>query len=235
MSASASAPAKSAKRVAKKSDETPVAAAPVVAAAATPKAAAPKETKPKAAAPKAAATPAPVVATPAPVVAAPVADASATTAAVEEVRLEAEVKAVTASLLAVRETLSGLITESKKLEKRAAKLQKLADKRKRKVRAEGEEGKPAKPSIFKVPTNISPALCAFMGRPAGSQESRANVSKYITTYVREHNLKDAKHGINPDAPLKKLLALKDGDALTYFNLQKYLNVHYIKADKPATA
>jgi chromatin remodeling complex protein RSC6 len=234
MSASASAPAKSAKRVAKKTDETPVAAAPAPAPA-TPKAAAPKETKPKAAASKAAA-PAPAVAADAakaPVVAAPAPAADASAAPAEEVRLEAEVKAVTASLLSVRETLSGLITESKKLEKRAAKLQKLADKRKRKVRAEGEEGKPAKPSIFKIPTNITPALCAFMGRPAGSQESRANVSKFITTYVREHNLKDAKHGINADAPLKKLLALKDGDALTYFNLQKYLNVHYIKAEKPA--
>jgi chromatin remodeling complex protein RSC6 len=225
MSASASAPAKTAKRVAKKTDETPAAATPAPVAAA-PKAAAPKaEAKPKAT--KAAAAPAVA----APAVAAPAVAAPASTAAgavAEEVRLEAEVKAVTASLLQVREAVSNLITESKKLEKRAAKLQKLADKRKRKVRAEGEEGKPAKPSIFKVPTNISPALCAFMGRPAGSQESRANVSKFITTYVREHNLKDAKHGINPDAPLKKLLALKDGDALTYFNLQKYLNVHYIK-------
>ena len=232
MSASASAPAKTAKRVAKKTDDAPAVAAPVVAAPVATKteAKAPKaETKPKAA--KAAA---PVVA--APVVAAPVAAAPVAAApAVEEVRLEAEVKEVTARLLSVRETLSGLITESKKLEKRAAKLQKLADKRKRKVRAEGEEGKPAKPSIFKVPTAITPALCAFMGLPAGSLESRANVSKYITTYVREHNLKDAKHGINPDAALKKLLTnLKDGEPLTYFNLQKYLNIHYIKA-APATA
>jgi chromatin remodeling complex protein RSC6 len=234
MSASTSAPAKTAKRVAKKTDETPVAAdaakaTPAVAA----KAAAPKaETKPKAA--KAAAAPVVVAAAP---VATPVVAAVAVAApAEEEKRLEAEVKEVTARLLSVRETLSGLITESKKLEKRAAKLQKLADKRKRKVRTEGEEGKPAKPSIFKVPTAITPALCAFMGLPAGSLESRANVSKYITTYVREHNLKDAKHGINPDGPLKKLLTnLKDGEPLTYFNLQKYLNIHYIKAAAPSTA
>lgn len=210
-----SAAPKSAKVVAKKGD---VAAAPVAVPA--PVAAAPvkavKAKKAEVAAPVAA--PAPV----APVVAEEV---------VEEVRLEAEVKSVTARLLAVRETLSELISESKRLEKKATKLQKTADKRRRRKVVEGEDGKPARLSIFQIPTNISPALCAFMGRPAGSQESRSNVTKFVTTYVKEHNLKD-KHAIHGDAKLLKLLNLKAEDSLTYFNLQKYLNVHYLKAEKP---
>jgi chromatin remodeling complex protein RSC6 len=108
------------------------------------------------------------------------------------------------------------------------KVQKLADKRRRrKAPVEGEEGKPASVSIFQIPTGISPALCAFMGRAVGSKESRSNVTKFITTYVKEKNLKD-KHDIKGDAALLKLLNLKAEDKLTYFNLQKYLNVHYLK-------
>ena len=68
-----------------------------------------------------------------------------------------------------------------------------------------------------------------MGRAVGSKESRSNVTKFITTYVKEKNLKD-KHDIKGDAALLKLLNLKAEDKLTYFNLQKYLNVHYLKSD-----
>jgi chromatin remodeling complex protein RSC6 len=230
----ASAPAaKSAKKVTKKTEETVAAPAAVAAAAAV---AAPVEKKAK----KATAAPAAAAAAP---VAAPVAvaapalatTATATATVVEEVRLETEVKNVTTRLLALREALSELVTESKRLEKKAARVQKLADKRRRrKAVTEGEEGKPARISIFQIPTNISPALCAFMGRAAGSQESRSNVTKFITTYVKEQNLKN-KHDINPDAKLRALLNVKDSDKLTYFNLQKFLNVHYIKAVPTATA
>ena len=209
--------AKTTKKVTKKTEE--VAVAPVFASAST---AAPKATKAKKEV-----APAPV---PVPVAAPVVAPVS--TEVVEEVRLEAEAKAMTARLLAVRETVSELISEAKRLEKKAAKLQKVADKRRRR-KVEPEEGKPARISIFQIPTNISPALCAFMGRPAGSQESRSNVTKFVTTYVKEKNLKD-KHDIHADAPLLKLLGLKAEDKLTYFNLQKFLNVHYLKA-APVTA
>jgi chemotaxis protein histidine kinase CheA len=227
------APAKSAKRVTKKTEET-AAPAPVAAPAAVAEAAPAKKTTKKAAA---AAAPAPVAApAPAPAPVAEAAPAAAAAApAVEEVRLDAEAKAITSRLLAVRETVSELISEAKRLEKRAARVQKLADKRRRRrAPVEGEEGKPARVSIFQVPTDISPALCSFLGRPAGSQESRSNVTKFITNYVKEHNLKN-KHDIKPDAALKKLLALPEGENLTYFNLQKYLNVHYLKKEKVATA
>ena len=223
-----------AKKVTKKTEEVAVAAPAVVAAAAAvkPATASAAAAAPKKAA-KATASAAAPVATPA--VAAPVAatPAVATEAAAvpEEVRLEAEAKSITARLLAVRETVSELISEAKRLEKKAAKVQKLADKRRRRKVVEGEEGKPARVSIFQVPTDISPALCAFMGRPAGSQESRSNVTKFITTYVKEKNLKN-KHDITADAALLKLLNLTKEDKLTYFNLQKYLNVHYLKKDKP---
>ena len=225
-----------AKKVTKKTEEVAVAAPVVVAATASAVKPATASAAPKKAA-KATASATPAVATPAPVAAAatPAVAGEASAAAVpEEVRLEAEAKSITARLLAVRETVSELISEAKRLEKKAAKVQKLADKRRRrKAPVEGEEGKPARVSIFQVPTDISPALCAFMGRPAGSQESRSNVTKFITTYVKEKNLKN-KHDITADAALLKLLNLTKEDKLTYFNLQKFLNVHYLKKT-PTTA
>lgn len=145
-----------------------------------------------------------------------------------EVRLEAEVKSLTARLMALREVVSELVTESKKLEKKSGKVQKVADKRRRRSKvAEGDASKPARVSIFQIPVKISPELCAFMDRPVGSLESRSNVTKYVTTYVKEHNLKN-KHDINPDAKLRALLKVPTTDKLTYFNLQKFLNVHYVK-------
>ena len=229
---SAATPAKTpVKRVTKKADEA-VVAVPVAAPVAAPVEAKAVKAKAVKAAPAAASASAPVAAA----VAAPVVGGDAAVVAVvpEEVRLEAEAKAITARLLAVRETVSELISEAKRMEKKAAKLQKVADKRRRRKVVEGEEGKPARISIFQIPTNITPALCAFMGRPAGSQESRSNVTKFITNYVKEKNLKN-KHDINGDAALLKLLNLKKEDKLTYFNLQKYLNIHYIKTEKPAAA
>ena len=218
-----------AKKVTKKTEEVVVA---VAAAAPAAPAAAPAKASKKAAAAAAVAAPAPVAA--APVAAAPATPAAAEGAEVaEEVRLESEVKSITARLLAVRETVSELISEAKRLEKKSAKVQKLADKRRRRKVVEGEEGKPARVSIFQIPTGLTPELCAFMGRPAGSLESRSNVTKFITKYVSENNLKN-KHDINGDAKLLKLLRLTKEDKLTYFNLQKYLNVHYIKT-VPAAA
>jgi len=238
MSSSASA----SKKVTKSATATPALATPAPATPAPAATAAKgKAAAPVAAAPVAAATTATKgKKAAAPVAAAPVATTTATAttetpAVPEEVRLESEAKSITARLLAVRETVSELISEAKRLEKKAAKVQKLADKRRRrKAPVEGEEGKPARVSIFQIPTDISPALCAFMGRPAGSQESRSNVTKFITGYVKEKNLKD-KHDIKGDAALLKLLNLTKEDKLTYFNLQKYLNVHYLKKAPVETA
>ena len=230
MSSAAKSPA-GAKRVTKKTEEVAVAVAAPAAAAAAPATVSATKSKKAAAAPAAAAA-APAPATASAAVPAPVAaEATVSAAEPEEVRLETEAKSITARLLAVRETVSELISEAKRLEKKAAKVQKLADKRRRrKAPVEGEEGKPARVSIFQVPTGLTPELCSFMGRPAGSLESRSNVTKFITKYVSDNNLKN-KHDINADAKLLKLLRLTKEDKLTYFNLQKYLNVHYLKTEK----
>ena len=170
------------------------------------------------------AAPAAVVAAPAAVVAAPVETVEASTSSVQD-----DVKAMLTQANTVRETVGVLVAELKRLEKRVARLQKEADKRRRKSKkpVEGEEAKPRKLSIFELPTPLSNDLCSFLGLSNGSKESRSNVTKAITTYVKQHDLKN-KHTIAPDAKLTSLLRVKDGETLTYFNLQRYLNPHYLK-------
>ena len=165
-----------------------------------------------------------VVAAPAAVVAAPVETVEASTSSVQD-----DVKAMLTQANTVRETVGVLVAELKRLEKRVARLQKEADKRRRKSKkpVEGEEAKPRKLSIFELPTPLSNDLCSFLGLSNGSKESRSNVTKAITTYVKQHDLKN-KHTIAPDAKLTSLLRVKDGETLTYFNLQRYLNPHYLK-------
>ena len=196
----------------------PVVATPVVSAEATSPATKAKLSSKKAAAPVVAA---PVVVA---VEATPVEGGDLTVTSVQD-----DVKAMLTQASTVRETVGALVAELKRLEKRVARLQKEADKRKRKQKkpVEGEAVVPRKPSIFELPTPLSNELCSFLGRPSGSKESRSNITKAITTYVKEKNLKD-KHTIKPDAKLKALLGVADADVLTYFNLQRYLNRHYLK-------
>jgi chromatin remodeling complex protein RSC6 len=226
---SSSAPAtKATKRVTKKTEEVATPAAPAPAAPAAPEAK--KAATKKASAPAVASTT--VVAAPvAPVVAATTVTATPVEASeAPALSVQDDVKAMLTQANTVRETVGSLVAELKRLEKRVARLQKEADKRRRRSKkpVEGEEVKPRKPSIFELPTALSNDLCGFLGVSNGSKESRSNVTKKITTYVKEHELKN-KHTIMPDAKLKALLGVNDGEVLTYFNLQRYLNRHYLKA------
>jgi chromatin remodeling complex protein RSC6 len=235
---SAAAKSAPAKKVAKK-EAAPAVAAPAPVAAAPAAEAAPKKAAGRKAAEKPAAAAAPATAsTAAPVVVAstPVEQAAAAAPAVPATTLDEDLKAVTAALNTLKETASTLLGQVKKLEKRVHR--EIKDARKRKRRSKTEEGaegeKKREPSVFERPTQVTDELNKFLGRPAGTLMSRSEVTKAVNNYVKEKGLKN-KHDIKPDAALKKLLAIGDGDNLTYFNLQRYLNRHYIKATPAATA
>ena len=226
------------KKVTKKTEE-PVTVAVTVAPVAAPAKAGKKAAAP--AAPAAPVAPATVVAPKASKAASTTATPSVTAAPVEAAEapvasVQDDVKSMLTQANTVRETVGALVAELKRLEKRVARLQKEADKRRRRSKkpVEGEEVKPRKPSIFELPTPLSNDLCAFLGVASGSKESRSNVTKAITTYVKLHELKD-KHTIKPDAKLRALLGVKEEEVLTYFNLQRFLNHHYLKAAPVATA
>lgn len=99
----------------------------------------------------------------------------------------------------------------------------------RRRRAPVDENAPKRaPSGITKPTKVSDAMCEFMGRPKGELIARTEVTKFITSYIKTHNLKDeaVKRHINPDSKLRALLNIPQGDQLTYFNLQKYMTSHF---------
>ena len=135
--------------------------------------------------------------------------------------------------------VSQLKSETKLLEKHVTREMKTLDKmnaRKKK----NQKGR-AK-SGFVKPTKISNELADFLGLPHGTEIARTDVTKQITQYVRDNNLQDKSNGrrILADAKLKKLLnydekkVTVEKELLSYFNLQRYLTVHFAKA-QPATA
>ena len=92
------------------------------------------------------------------------------------------------------------------------------------------------PSGFVKPTRISDELAQFLGKDVGSEMARTAVSKEINNYIRANQLQDKENGrkIHPDAKLSALLKTQASDELTYFNLQRFMKHHFIKAEVPAT-
>ena len=140
--------------------------------------------------------------------------------------------ALSTDFLAKLNQLSGVITalksEYRTIEKKMVRELKLAQKngakRKRKT------GNRA-PSGFVKPTLISDELATFLEKPSGTEMARTDVTREINKYIRAHDLQDKSNGrkINPDNKLSSLLKLNDTDELTYFNLQKYMSIHFQKS------
>jgi chromatin remodeling complex protein RSC6 len=217
--------AAAAKRVSKKSDAAPVAAVAAVAAAEKP-------AKKAAAAAKPAAEKA--------VAAAPVATAVAAEAvAVEQKTVEQEIAGLIATHQKIRDESVAAIKVLQKLQKRVAKEVKEAARRRRRSKKEGEDGAPKekRPTIFTTPVTLKDELCSFLGKAKGSQMTPADVTRAFSAYVDSHKLKDAEkgHTIHPDAAMRKVLSVKDGEALTYRNIQSYLYKLYVLPEKKKSA
>jgi chromatin remodeling complex protein RSC6 len=224
MNKSASAP----KRVSKKTETPTAVAAPVAVAPPAEKVA--KKSKPTVAAA------APVTATPA--ASEPVAVAVAAPAEVRSV--EQEIASLVAVHQKLRDEAVAAIKTLQRLQKRVAKEVKEAGRRRKRSRREGEDGVPKekRPTIFTTPVTLKDELCAFLGKSKGSQMTPAEVTKAFSSYVDSHKLKDAEagHTIHPDAAMRKVLGVKEGESLTYRNIQSYLyKLYVLPAKKTVTA
>ena len=217
-----------AKKVTKKSD-APVAE---VAAVAAPAVAAAEKSK-KVAAPKAAAAP---VAVAAPVAAAPVASTVTEAAAPADVKtVDQEISALISTFQSQRDQAVSAIKTLQRLQKRVAKEVKEAGRRRRRAKKEDENGVPKekRPTIFTTPVTLKDELCVFLGKAKGSQMTPADVTRAFSAYVDSNKLKDAEkgHTIHPDAAMRKVLNVKDGEVLTYRNVQSYLYKLYVLPEK----
>lgn len=136
-----------------------------------------------------------------------------------------------AKMKTVSEMMSQLRNDFKILEKKATRELKAANKlgARRKSKAANRS-----PSGFVKPTDISSELANFLGKDKGVQMARTEVTREINAYIRKHNLQDSNNGrkINADTKLMKLLKLKVGEELTYFNLQKFMSPHFAKGGNP---
>ena len=165
---------------------------------------------------------------PAPTPAAPAAE-TVTAAPVDDWKaIEASFTDLNGRLQEFRTYYSSILTDVKTLQRSVQKYLRESSKRNRRRKAADPNRPKRAPSGFAKPALISDELCSFLGKPKGTEMARTEVTKNLTAYIKEHSLQapDNKRRILPDSALQKLLNVGADDEVTYFNLQKYMKVHF---------
>ena len=85
---------------------------------------------------------------------------------------------------------------------------------------------------FNIHRNITQELTTFM-KLKENVTSLNDATKYIMNYISSNKLQDitninTRKYINPDEPLQQLFNIKTNDKITYFNIHKYINQHFIQ-------
>jgi chromatin remodeling complex protein RSC6 len=121
--------------------------------------------------------------------------------------------------------ITGLQNIIKGLEKNVRKQSKTLEKINIKNKNKGNR----KPSGFAKPTKVTNELCEFMKKKEGTEIARTEVTRALCSYIKEHKLENTNNSkiIAPDDKLKNLLGIEEGQELTYFTIQKYMNKHFI--------
>jgi chromatin remodeling complex protein RSC6 len=135
------------------------------------------------------------------------------------------------------------VQELRKMQRDHEHALKDAAKKSKKKKSMRDENNPRKPSGFASPVVVSDELYNFLtqfGVKKSDPIARTDVTKYITTYIKEKDLQNPEYRreIIPDATLKKLFGepqeRKNQDdensplVYTYLRLQKYLSPHFPK-------
>lgn len=146
-----------------------------------------------------------------------------------------------ASLLEVlNKTSKSLSMEMKSLTK---DVNKLRVSKKPKVKKVVDPDVPRKISALEKPVEITSELSEFLGLTVGEHQSRQFITQQINKYVKDHNMQNPENRryilldtCDEGKKLNELLRSPD-QPLTFFNIQRYLKVHYVqkeKEEKPET-
>ena len=81
-------------------------------------------------------------------------------------------------------------------------------------------------------SRLSKELCEFLGKPEDIEMMRTDITKEIYKYIQDNNLQDSENKklIHPHDVLIKLFNIEETQELTYFNIQTFLNKHFITVD-----
>lgn len=122
----------------------------------------------------------------------------------------------------IKTSLSVIVKLEKQLDRDRKQMEKELKKKTRKTNVNRSV------NGFSKPGEVSQELKDFFKLGKDEKIARTEITKKITSYCQENKLQkeDDKRVILADEPLKKLLRMKKGDELTYFNLQKYMKIHF---------
>ena len=158
-----------------------------------------------------------------------------------EVEVDPMVKQLTsmAELLdTLAKTSKSLTIEMKALTKDVNKLRVAKAGKKTKQKRVVDPDAPRKLGALEKPVPITEELSEFLGFTKGEMYSRQQVTQAINKYVKDNDLQNPENKryilLESETGLKLKALLRDPDQpLTFFNIQRYLKVHYIK-DETAT-
>ena len=170
----------------------------------------------------------PVQETPVQETPAPVAPVTTEAPVVNDTPYLEEFTAVVSELDSAMTTIRNLKTRLQKLEKQVHRDTRALNKKANGKRARKPRDPNAPKSGFAKEGPVSDEMRKFLGLKKDELISRTDVTKRIHEYCKSKNLQDPadKRQIKPDASLRKLLKMDKGDDLTFFNLQKYMKVHF---------
>ena len=125
-------------------------------------------------------------------------------------------------------TIRNMKSRIQKLEKRVHKEHKALLKKANGKRARKPRDPNAPKSGFAKEGPVSDEMRKFLGMKKDGLISRTDVTKKIHEYCKAKSLQNPadKRHIKADAPLRKLLKMSKDDDLTFFNLQKFMKVHF---------